>query len=103
MTYFLSRYIPLIASRNDLHSLVGAIVVLFSEWRTLLHFREAERMDGIGRRGTIIDKFTFCLREEASQHNQQHHLVVGWPKQGPLTNVQLFCFRRSMRLLQKLE
>ena len=87
MTYFLSRYIPLIASRNDLHPLVGAIVILFSEGRTLLHFREAERMDGIGRRGAIIDKFTFCLREEASQHNQQHHLVVGWPKQGPLTNV----------------
>ena len=87
MTYFLSRYIPLIALRNDLYSLIGAIVILFTEGRTLLYFRQAERVDGVLRRGTIIDEFTFCLREEASQHNQQHQLVVGWPKQGPLTNV----------------
>ena len=87
MTYFFSRYIPLIALRNDLYSLIGAIVILFTEGRTLLHFRQAERVDGVCRRGTIIDEFTFCLWEEASQHNQQHQLVVGWPEQGPLTNV----------------
>ena len=69
LTYFFGWYIPLITLRINLYSLIRAIVILFTEGRTLLYFRQAERVDGVLRRGTIIDEFTFCLREEASQHN----------------------------------